>query len=507
MKLTALLLLLVCVPFPVAADPDWTKVHEATLRGIDHLFNLDLGLAEQTFDTVITMAPKDPRGYFFKSMIPYWVYNLTRDEKAYKRFFDLSEKVIEVAEKVLQKDGMNGMAKFYLGGIYGYRGLAYQRNGSLLKAVWDGRKGYSLLEEAATQEAGVYDAQMGFGLFRYLVARVPKSFRWILNILGFSGDREGGLAAIKLAADKGIYARNEAAFFYAQLSFFEDREEEANIYLQRLLDKYPENTLFLITYAQWEFRKNNLATAMAAAEKAVEINNRRDIRVGDEFAYNVLGSFYFAQNDFHAAARHVETAIEKTENKEGVFNSTYYRLGLSYELLGQRTKAVDIYRRTRKVDRDDNPWQYHYYRLARKRVVLPLDSADVLHIHASNAMTLKDYDRAIVLFNRILQKSEPTIDQRLLALYGLTGSYLEKKSYVEALHTVNELLLMKPSQETWVIPHAYYRRGLIHPEMGQAEEARRDFEKVGDFDDYDYQDRLETRAEDKIKKLRTGPAR
>ncbi|MBI2619085.1 MAG: DUF3808 domain-containing protein [Ignavibacteriales bacterium] len=500
MKTTTFLLILAVV-IPCRADPDWEKVHRITIQGIDRLFNLDFQLAEQSFDEVIKMAPGDPRGYFFKSMIHYWVFNLTLDESAFEKFFDLSEKVIDVCSTVLKSDENNGMAKFYLGGIYGYRGLAHQRNGSLLSAVWDGRKGYGYLEEAATQNAGVYDAQMGFGLFKYLVARVPKSFRWILNILGFSGDREGGLAAIKLAADKGIYATNEAAFFYAQFSYLEEREEEAYRYLQRLLDKYPHNTLFLITYAQWEFRKNNLDNAMAAAEKAVEINNRRAIKVGDEFAFFVLGNFYFAQNDFEKAAKNMELAIRRTERREGVFNAVYYRLGLAYELLGQRAKAVETYRKTAKADREDNPWQYHNYRLARKRIVLPLDSVDITTLKATNATALKEFDRAIGLFEEIVDHPTASNDQKALALYGLSGAFLEKESLDEALRIANRLLTISPSQEQWIIPHGLLRRGIILQKLGREAEARKDFERVDDFDGYDFQDRLETRAEEEIRKL------
>ena len=201
---------------PAVMTTDWAKVHDQTVRGIDQLYNLEMDKAEATFSEVIRMAPEDPRGHFFMSMIHFWVFTLNKDEKAFESFFELTDKVIAICDKLLDRDENDVVATFFLGGAYGYRGIAYQRNGSVLKAAWDGRKGYSYLKDAVTLKPDLYDAQMGFGLFSYLVGKVPKSYRWLLNIIGFNGDVEGGLASLKMAADSGTYTRTEARFFLAQ---------------------------------------------------------------------------------------------------------------------------------------------------------------------------------------------------------------------------------------------------------------------------------------------------
>jgi len=183
--------------FPAAAQsPDWPRVHALTVEGIDQLYNLEFDKSERTFEEVIRIAPDDPRGWFFKSMVHFYVFQLTRNRR----------------ETMADNDPNDLNAKFYLGGIYGYRGLAYQRDGSVLSGVWDGRKGYNLLREAATGVHRSVDAQLGFGLFSYLISRIPRSYSWVLGLLGFEGDREGGLAMIKVAADSGVYTRTEAAF-------------------------------------------------------------------------------------------------------------------------------------------------------------------------------------------------------------------------------------------------------------------------------------------------------
>jgi tetratricopeptide (TPR) repeat protein len=485
-----------------AQGVDWAKVHEITLQGIDKLYNLDVEEAEAKFDRVIQMAPNDPRGHFFKSMVHFWIFNLTKDDSAYQRFFEISETVIKLCEAQIDQNENDGVAKFYLGGIYGFRGLAYQRNGSILKAAWDGKKGYSYLKEATKGSPEVYDAQMGFGLFNYLVAKVPKAFRWILSILGFSGDLEGGLESLRIAADRGTYAKNEATLFLAQFLFIENREEEAYKYMNRLLEKYPDNPLFLLTYASWELRKDNAETALEVGKKAVALNARRRIRYGDELAYNVVAVCYYLKNDFRNASAYFDSSIQRTENKHNVSNYTYYRLGISYEILGERSNAILAYAQVRKADMNGNQFEYHYYRLAQKRLRIPLGPFDILAVKAGNAHALKKYQDAAAMYNQIAMSSAADVDQRAGALYGLLQIYYDQGKYEEALQAGRELLAIRPEQEKWIIPHGRFKVGQVYARLGRTTEARREFEAVDDYDDYDFQNRLESRVEEELNKLK-----
>jgi tetratricopeptide (TPR) repeat protein len=499
------LLLFLYVSFPLPAQSvDWAKVHDLTVRGIHQLYNLEMEQAERTFDEVVAMAPNDPRGYFFKGMIHFWIFTLNKNESAYNRFFQLSDKVIKLCEAELNRSKKNALATFYLGGIYGYRGLAHFRNNSLLKAAWDGRKGYSYLEEAVKLQPDLYDAQMGFGLFSYLVGKVPKSYRWLLNILGFSGDVEGGLAALHLAAEKGVYTRSEAMFYLSQFLMAENREEEGRAYLKRLIDKHPENTLFLITFAQWELRANRIDSALETAQKAIAINNRKKIQIGDEFAHSVIANCYFIKNDYRNAQIHAELYLQKIENKELVSNNIYYRLGLSYDLLGQREKAVATYRQMKKVELSGNMWEYMPYRRGQQRIQKPPDEVDRLLIRAENEATLDRNEEAIALYREALQKHKPDIDQQALALYGIVQAAYELKRYDEVIETARWLVSLRPPTERWLIPHGHYRLGQAYARLGRTAEARREFEAVKSFSRYEYQSRLESRVEEELRRLNTA---
>ncbi|HAV23600.1 MAG TPA: hypothetical protein DCX46_08935 [Bacteroidetes bacterium] len=488
--------------FPAAAQsPDWPRVHALTVEGIDQLYNLEFDKSERTFEEVIRIAPDDPRGWFFKSMVHFYVFQLTRNRRAYDTFFELSETVIEKAETMADNDPNDLNAKFYLGGIYGYRGLAYQRDGSVLSGVWDGRKGYNLLREAATGVHRSVDAQLGFGLFSYLISRIPRSYSWVLRLLGFEGDREGGLAMIKVAADSGVYTRTEAAFYYAQFCFFEDRFDEAYSYMRRLLDRYPDNSLFVVTYATWELRRDNVDSAIVYGEKAIAINDRLKVRMGDEYAHSTLAAAWYAKNDFARAARHWEEHIAKSENTENIMNFVYYRLGISYEILGNRQRAVETWRRMEATTDQGKPWESVYWRRAQTWLREPLNDADIAMVVAGNDAQVGKFASAVELYRAAVSASEGDVERRASAMYGMVHALYSCGEDAEVIRTAPLILMLHPKRESWTEPHALYRLGQSYARMGRTAEARRSFERALKFDDYDWELSLEEKIEGELDKL------
>ena len=479
---------------------DWTRVHELTIRGIDELYNLQMDLASKTFDEVIRLAPEDPRGHFFKSMIHFWVFTINREQSEFDKFFGLTDRVIEICDELLDRDENDVYATFFLGGAYGYRGIAYQRNGSLLKAAWDGRKGYSYLKDAIELKPDLHDAQMGFGLFSYLVGKVPKSYRWLLNILGFSGDIPGGLKALKQAADQGTYTRTEAKFFLAQFLNLEDRKDEARSYMHELIARYPDNALFLVTFAQWEYRDERIKSAVGAAEKAVAINERRKLQFGDEFAFSVLGNCYYVKNDFSSAAKYFEQYLEAIDNKDNVTNNVYVRLGTCYEALGNRAKAIATYKQARLME--ESQWQNRHFQTAHVRLRVPLSELDLMLLKADNTASLKEHETAIRMYRDILKRN-PDADRKAAAMYGIAEAQYDLELYSQAIHMTQELVQIRPNNETWIIPNGYYRMGLAYVKLGKREDARRAFEAIGRYDNYENQSRLESRVEQELAKLAT----
>lgn len=480
---------------------DWGRVHEITARGIHQMYNLELERAEAAFDSVTAMAPGDPRGPFFKSMLHLYLYGLNRSEEEFSEFFRHSDRVIEVCERLLEQNGNDATAKFYLGGIYGYRGLAYQMSNSILKAVKDGARGYGYLEEAVQTDSTLYDAQMGFGLFRYLVAKIPKAYRWILNVIGFSGDLEGGLASLRLAAAKGVYTRTEAKLYLWQFLNNEHRTEEALTYMRDLLRDYPDNSLFATLYAGWRLRSNDLDEALIWAKKAEEINSRKKVKAGEEFVYSTLGGIYYTKGEFALARENYGKYVEKLQYRDYLTNYIAYRFAVSCELSGQRARAQDICRGMKSVDDKDRTWDTYYYRKGQELLAAPLTEADVLAIRASNESTLKRQDSAYRLFSEAEAKAGSDIDRRARAIYGMMAVSYEQGEDERVVTLSKRLFSLEPVKERWLIPHGFFKLGQALARQGKKDQARDAFEAVSRYDDYDFQSSIENRTDEELKAL------
>ncbi len=480
---------------------DWGRVHETTMRGIDLFYRLKIGSALQTFDSVSRMATGDPRGPFFKSIVHLSQYLLTHERSDYDAFMEESDRVIEVCERLIDNNDRDAVAKFYLGGINGYRGMLHQSEGSYLKAVNEGRKAYNLLEEAVTDDPQLSDAQMGFGLFRYLVAKAPRSLRFVLQLLGITPDLEGGLQSLRIAADKGVYTRNEARIYLSQFLFNEHRFDEAFRYLSDLRKAYPENPLFAVLEANWMMRQGRYEDADRALQPMMRNQDTSLPRYVGELTASTMAAVAFAKNNFAACRRYYESYMASVTDNERITNWMLYRLGVSYEVTGDRTKAVACYGRMRDSEDAFRPFDAHYYRQGQELLEHPLREVDIALIRAGNTMNGKAYDAAAREYSRAASLSGEDADLLGRSLLGLMQAQYELGRYEEAESTSAELFRLEPQKETWVLPQGYFKLGQLCAKVGRYADARRAFEKVREFDDYDFQSQLEGRVTEELKNL------
>jgi tetratricopeptide (TPR) repeat protein len=482
-------------------DIDWAEVHAVTVRGIDHLYNLEVQQATAAFDTVKLIAPNDPRGHFFGSMVHFWLYSLTNDKQEEQLFFDGSERVIELCEGLLDREDKDAMALFYLGGIRGYRGMAYQLDNSLFSAVREGREGYRHLREALELKPDLEDAKMGFGLFNYLVGKAPRGIGWITTLLGFDGDIPGGLRLLKAAADKGIYTRAEASMYYAQFSFNEGERDTAFAYLDRLIARYPGNTLWLLMRASWELRTGNIDSAFASAQRAVAINARKTIPYGYEFAYSTLAGIYYARNNFAMARKNYDLYESTFRKKEFISNYIYFRHATSLEIDGDRAAAVEVYKKLRKPS-DDWAGNHYIYRLSLMRIERPLTSSDIASIRGANDAGRKDYVSAFKNFQEAERLAGNDPDLLARALEGMQDALVGREQFQASIDIGMRLIAMKPVHETWTIPRGYLDLGKALKKLGRTADALVMLDKVSDFDDFDFEKNVKQQAEDEIEDIR-----
>lgn len=195
------------------------KIHQLAIEGIDLIYDMQFEKALGKFDEIVKLEPDNPKGYFLRSAVYYWMFMVdistaSRNENNEQKFIELSFAAIEIAEEKLGENKQDIDAMFYLGGAYGNLGRYYgQSNESMLKAYWYGRKGRNYLEDVVKKNPDYYDAYLGLGIYHYYMDMLPRFFKALSFLLGIEGNRKKGLDELNIAVENGIYTKDEAMFF------------------------------------------------------------------------------------------------------------------------------------------------------------------------------------------------------------------------------------------------------------------------------------------------------
>ncbi len=466
LSLLLFLILPVC-PLPAqSASPDRAYLHTATMEGIESLYNFKFIEAEQKFNAVIDNDPKDPRGYFFKAMIYGYRFALMKQRTDYDTFMKLSDNVIEVSEELPDDDGKNSSALFYLGGIYGYRGVVHWLNGEPLSAFWDGHKGYRYLEDAIEVDPTCYDAEMGLGVFHCMLANIPSSYRWLVNLAGFEGDRKKGLEQLEQAAERGVYTRNEARQWLSQFYQQDEEYERSFSLLDRLAKSYPENPFYLLLRGNaLLFRLRRVDDALENYQRVLSIKNAEAERFINS-AYNYIGDAYRFQNRFSEAIGAYLTFTGLSNADTALQSRARYWIGACYELMGKRREAMAYYRAAQHV------------RDAAELLQTPLSREEISIRRLRNDYSAgKD---SVVVDSAATMVKDPafSVEQKSVIHFVLGQAYAALNDLPRAKEQFDTTLSYPSSDGSRSQQDAYFQRGIVYRRMGVSELARRDFEKA-----------------------------
>ena len=123
-----------------------------------------------------------------------------------------------------------------------YAGLVEKRNFASLSYT---RQGTTWAQQLLVIDPNAYDAYLARGLSRYIIGSLFAPFRWLLRLGGVDGNKEEGLADVKLTATHGRYFAPFARILLA-IAYVRDKDKaQARQVLASLHDDFPENGLFV----------------------------------------------------------------------------------------------------------------------------------------------------------------------------------------------------------------------------------------------------------------------
>lgn len=478
---------------------DRERFKSLMLEGLAKAYDFRFASADSIFTRVSAIEPLHPRPYLGKASMRFWVYLLSKDEKSRDEFLTYADRTIGAAEAYIDTYGEESDILVCLGTIYGYRSFAEARSKNYLTSAWDGKKSYDYFEKAVERDPANYDAYIGLGVYHYFSAFLPKTLQWIVSILGVTSDSDLGVRQVRMAAEKGTYSRVEAAYYLAQfLPWSEGDFTSSESIYEDLLRRYPRNSVFSFSLAVWQMRRNDIAAARKVLQGIVN-NPEPAIPGAVTFATYKLAECYYRLEDF-ARAREAYHAFLLNYTDDPYVATTLYRLGICYEMEGNYREATKYYSRAQESPRGTGDDAY-CRRKAQFRLSGQMTRVDTLLLHAQNRLRTGDYTAAKNTFLELLSLPGLPADISAEARYGLGETLIELGAYEEAITNFTATLRTKVVTELWLYPWSYFQRGTCYNKLGRRQEALEEFTKVGDFEDYDFENWLSFRTSRELDRL------
>ena len=466
--------------------------------GIDSAYNLDLEEAEKIFNKIIELYPDQPYGYHYIAQNHLWTFLGSKDEGEYQIFKKYSEYAVDKAEDKLDGDDLNYELHNLLGWAYTLRAMGYTAQGSSLDAFWASKSAVSHFEEALEINPEFYDAYLGLGIFDYALSFVPGIFKWALSLTGLSYDKDKGVEYIRIAFRKGKKCKTEASFHLAKIyTEYLGEYDSAATHLDRIITKYPRNSLFHYQRAILKIDSRNLDAAERSLDMVLKLNNPHFVQT-NAFCLFLKGEIYFKRNQFRKAADFYNEFIEKTRSIDYT-GAANLKLAICYHILNDTLESgkhllltglgnPDIY--------DDQFAQEESEYLINNKIT----GDYILVVKAKNYLEAGSYDFVRTL---LLHSADSIADGsiRSEAYIYLSEAEMTLKNYSEAIKCSKKALTLAEGRGKWIIPRTYFIMAQSYFKENKNDSAFHYLNKSLDFDDYRSQDKLSPRLFNLKRKL------
>lgn len=358
-------LLLLC---SVVASP----ASEATLsKGFDHFYNLEYDEAIAEFRKLIDRNPESAgaRNHYAQAILyremfragaleselvsgtnPFLRRAKMNPSAEDQRHFDESvAKAIELSDARIKKDPNDSQALYALGVTYGLRA----NYNFLVRKAWfdalrDATRARKLHNRVTELDPKIVDARLVEGVHDYVVGSLPWHVKMLGFLVGFRGDKEGGVRLLEQVAQHGDINRVDAQILLCAIYRRERNPQKAIPMLLSLIERFPRNYLLRFEIAQMYSDLGDKPNALAALRRIEELKSGGASGFSHLMPEKILyarGTIQFWYNDLDRALedmRRVTSRAGDLDLNTGTF--AWLRLGQIYDLKGQRAQAVAAYR-------------------------------------------------------------------------------------------------------------------------------------------------------------------
>ena len=342
------------------------------------------------------------------------------------------------------------------------------------------------------------DADFGDGLCQIVAGSIPREYRWLAKLLGFSGTVQDGLAALERAATGGPFELEAAATFALADASLNERRADAQARFAEVAAGFPASPLvgYLDGFLALSDRRGEDAeAALRRALASLDAPGVDDV----PFVRATLGLALFRLDAFDEAGTHLNEFVRGYRGKALVAQSTLLA-GLAAEMEGDRRRAESTYRRVRALrdyDSDESA-----VREAKERLDAPMTASERTLLLGANAFDSGRYARAVEVLQPIVTDDGLPQEDRAEAAYRTGRAYQALEAWDRALAHFR-LAIDRPGDPLakWG-PWSLYHTGEVYEARGDAAQARAAYEEALENEEpFDYRKSLEQRARAALERL------
>jgi tetratricopeptide (TPR) repeat protein len=294
---------------------DSPEVEQIIFRGVKLVHQDSTFAAVEEFKKLIDLFPQDPIGYFYVSASLQTMMDDYRNYSYLDEFNKYMNQAIKTGEERKKKGNLTAYDCLYLGGAIGYRGIHKGLTGDWVGAFVDGLKGKGYLEKALEIDSTLYDVYYGLGTYHFWKSLKAKIFWWLPFV---ADNRQKGINMIKLAIEKGKYAKEDAKFALVRIWVENKEYDKAFDMINQLIKTYPNKPFLLWFLGRAQLENQMYGGAIETHQKLLKVLTTSPYYhpAGEVECRYFLALAYYKNKDFQNSSVQIDSVLSFKKDSE-----------------------------------------------------------------------------------------------------------------------------------------------------------------------------------------------
>jgi tetratricopeptide (TPR) repeat protein len=490
-------------PAPGASGPMLVETAEGArllYEGRAHLHALRLDAADSAFVRLDALEAESPAGAYHRATAALWRAMLEEREPFLRRHDEAAD-ALEARAQALPEGGPEGVWRsFFEGEAALQRAILAGRQERYLPAATSFRRACGRYRDALRADPAFEEAYLGAGICHVAAGQIPRKYRWIARLLGFTGTVAEGTAELDRAAEHAAFVGETAAVARAILRAIYEDDDEAAIAADAaaLRAGHPDSPMAAYVAGFLLLRARRAEAAEAALATATAMQAAAGATAVPPVAA-LHGFALFRLERYDEAAARLEHFLATFRGKSFVAQARL-TLGLAHEMRGDRAAAEAAYRRVRAERDYDN--DLAAAREARRRLQHPMDDRDRALVRGQNLFDAGRYRDAVAAVQPLFGDAAASEGQRAEAAYRSGRAFQAQQAWAEAARHSRIAADSPGDADARWGPWSRFHLGEVLAAQGDREGARRAFRAVlADEHEFDFHQALEQRARAALERL------